>query len=226
VRAATVHRPRVAPLSRDVAGLAAALASISAPMQRGPRLRSGTFRASPEIHDRAARPTLSGARALFPLRRRAGAVRVACSDSRGDTGMLKDSRTVRIEWGDCDPAGIVYFPRYFAIFDASTTALFEHALGMTKFQFVKHYGCVGYPMVDVRARFLVPTRYGDDVTVETTVSEIKRSSFSIEHRLFKASTLAAEGFETRVWVGRDRDDPDRITSTPIPGEIVERLSAG
>lgn len=31
--------------------------------------------------------------------------------------MLTNRRTVRIEWGDCDPAGIVYFPRYFAIFD-------------------------------------------------------------------------------------------------------------
>jgi len=117
--------------------------------------------------------------------------------------VLKDFRTVRIEWGDCDPAGIVYFPRYFAIFGASTTALFEHALGMTKYQFLKHYGCLGYPMVDARARFFIPTRYGDDVVVETTVSEVKRSSFSIEHRLLKDGKLAAEGFETRVWVGGD-----------------------
>ena len=27
--------------------------------------------------------------------------------------MLINQRTVRIEWGDCDPGGIVYFPRYF-----------------------------------------------------------------------------------------------------------------
>jgi 4-hydroxybenzoyl-CoA thioesterase len=138
--------------------------------------------------------------------------------------MLKNSRTVRIEWGDCDPAGIVYYPRYFAIFDSSTTALFERALGMTKYQFVKAYDCLGYPMVDTRARFHIPTRYGDDVVVETTVSEIKRSSFSIEHHLFKDGKLAAEGFETRVWVGRDPSDPDKIKSTPIPTAVVERLS--
>ena len=45
---------------------------------------------------------------------------------------LVSRRTVEIEWGDCDPAGIVYFPRYFEIFDASTAALFERALGITK----------------------------------------------------------------------------------------------
>ena len=39
--------------------------------------------------------------------------------------MLVNRRTVRIEWGDCDPAGIVFYPRYFAMFDASTSFLFE-----------------------------------------------------------------------------------------------------
>jgi 4-hydroxybenzoyl-CoA thioesterase len=48
-----------------------------------------------------------------------------------------NSRTVRIEWGDCDPAGIIYYPRYFEIFDASTAAVFERALGITKFQMFK-----------------------------------------------------------------------------------------
>ena len=39
--------------------------------------------------------------------------------------MLVNTRTVRIEWGDCDPAGIVYYPRYLAFFDACTSALIE-----------------------------------------------------------------------------------------------------
>jgi 4-hydroxybenzoyl-CoA thioesterase len=138
--------------------------------------------------------------------------------------MLTNRRVVRIEWGDCDPAGIVYYPRYFAIFDGSTTALIEQALGMSKYVLVRRYGCVGYPIVATRARFIVPTRYGDDVVVETTVAEIGRSSFSVEHRLFKDGALAAEGFETRVWAGRDPRDPDRITSTPIPTAVVECLS--
>ena len=50
--------------------------------------------------------------------------------------MLTNTRTVRIEWGDCDPAGIVFYPRFFAMFDTSTTALFERALGMTKYRFI------------------------------------------------------------------------------------------
>jgi 4-hydroxybenzoyl-CoA thioesterase len=140
--------------------------------------------------------------------------------------MLTNRRDVRIVWGDCDPAGIVFYPRYFEMFDTSTTALFERALGMTKYQFVKAYESVGYPMVDTRARFLLPTRYGDDVVIETTITEIRRSSFDIRHRLMKDGELAVEGFETRVWVERDPADPDKIKAKPLPPDMVVKLSAG
>jgi 4-hydroxybenzoyl-CoA thioesterase len=139
--------------------------------------------------------------------------------------MFTNQRDVRIVWGDCDPAGIVFYPRYFEMFDTSTTALFERALGMTKFQFVKHYDALGYPMVDTQARFFLPTRYGDDVMIETTVTEIKRSSFAVTHRLYKGGHLAVEGFETRVWVGRDPADPDKIKSLPLPPDMVAKLKA-
>ena len=72
--------------------------------------------------------------------------------------MLTNARTVRIEWGDCDPAGIVFYPRFFAMFDTSTTRLFERALGMKKFDFLEHYGVIGYPLVDARARDRKSTR--------------------------------------------------------------------
>ena len=65
--------------------------------------------------------------------------------------MLVNSRVVRIEWGDCDPAGIVYYPRYFAFFDASTSALLERALGMTKHHYLKAYDFAGHPLVNARS---------------------------------------------------------------------------
>jgi 4-hydroxybenzoyl-CoA thioesterase len=111
------------------------------------------------------------------------------------------------------------------MFDASTTALFERALGMTKLQMLAAYDSIGYPMVDTRARFLVPARFGDDVVIETTVTEIRRSSFDVHHRLFKDGVLAVEGFETRVWAARDPSDPSRIKSRPVPAEVIARLRA-
>jgi 4-hydroxybenzoyl-CoA thioesterase len=137
--------------------------------------------------------------------------------------MLLSTREIVIEWGDCDPAGIVFYPRYFEYFDACTARLFELALGMKKIAWAKHYGIVGIPMVDTRATFRIPSRYGDVVTVETHATEVRRSSFDIEHRILKEGALAVEGFETRVWTGRDPDDPSRIRAVSIPREVIDRL---
>jgi 4-hydroxybenzoyl-CoA thioesterase len=140
--------------------------------------------------------------------------------------MLVNRRAVRIEWGDCDPAGIVYYPRYLAFFDASTTALIERALGMTKLMYLKAYDFSGHPLVSTRARFLIPTRFGDDVSIESTVKAIRRSSFDIGHRLIKGEKLAVEGIETRVWVRGDPDGAQGMKSASLPREVIERLSAG
>src|ERR1700722_10065321 len=140
--------------------------------------------------------------------------------------MLTNTRTLRIEWGDGDPAGIVFYPRYFAMFDASTTCLIERAAGMSKFDYLKAFQFAGHPVVETRALFRVPPRFGDEVSIESKVASCGRSSLKIEHRLSKAGVLAVEGFETRVFVAREAADPERIKSQPIPPEIAARLTQG
>lgn len=46
--------------------------------------------------------------------------------------MFTNTRSLTVEWGQCDPAGIAFYPRYFEMFDAGTAHLFAAALGMTK----------------------------------------------------------------------------------------------
>ena len=138
--------------------------------------------------------------------------------------MFTRQRTVRIEWGDCDPAGIVFYPRYFAMFDHSTVLLIEEALGMRKLKLYEHYGFGGNPSVAARARFHLPTRYGDDVVIETAIANVGRSSFSLEHRLTLDGALAVEGFETRVWVVRD-NSPAGFRAQPMPEDVVARFKA-
>lgn len=131
-------------------------------------------------------------------------------------------RTILIEWGDCDPAGIVYFPRYVAWFDNCTHELFRRA-GFEKAEMQRKFQILGIPMVDVRAKFYIPSRYGEFVDIESRVTEFGRTSFKVEHRMLKGDDLAAEGFETRVWVIADPDDPTKIKAAPIPRELVERF---
>ena len=138
--------------------------------------------------------------------------------------MLTYRRATRIEWGDCDPAGIVFYPRYFALFDSCTTALFSQALGMTKYQFMRHYNIAGYPMVDTRARFIKPAKFGDDVVIGTKVTEFRRSSFDIQHHLTLDGELVVECFDTRVWVERDPDHPENIRAKPVPREVIAKFA--
>ena len=137
--------------------------------------------------------------------------------------MFVHRRDVQIQWGDCDPANIVYYPRYFAMFDDSTSTLFEVA-GFSKQDLVRKYGLVGIPMVDTRARFYVPSTYGDWITVEPKIESIKRSSFEVKHNVYKGEALAIEGFETRVLVGRDPVNPDKLKSAPFPPEMVAKFT--
>jgi 4-hydroxybenzoyl-CoA thioesterase len=140
------------------------------------------------------------------------------------TKMLTNRRNIHIEWGDCDPLGIVYYPRYFEFFDACTNALFEKA-GLPKPELLAKYAIAGIPMVETRARFLAPAAFGDTVTVETRVSQWGTSSFSVEHKLFKDGTLNAECFEKRVWTVRTPGDSKKIQSQPIPRDLIEKFSA-
>ncbi len=138
--------------------------------------------------------------------------------------MVTNRRTVRVEWAHCDPAKIVFYPQYLVWFDSCTAWLFE-SVGLATTALFERYAMIGMPLVDVRARFLVPSRWGDDVTIESGVSEWRRSSFMVRHQLFKADgTLAVEGVETRVWALPHPDDAARIKASPIPPEVVETLS--
>lgn len=138
---------------------------------------------------------------------------------------LKNRKTIHIEWGDCDPAQIVYFPRYFFYFDGCTAALFKKA-GLSKRDLIKRYKIVGIPFVDVRASFMRPSRLSEAVIRESEVTEWRRSSFCVRHRLFNKGKLAVECYEIRVWAALSEGDPDKIESKPIPSDVITMFSGG
>ena len=133
---------------------------------------------------------------------------------------MTNTRATRIEWSQCDPAGIIFYPRYFEIFDASTAHLFEAALGVTKFQMFKDFEFSGFPLVRTQARFLKPTRFGDDVEVQSTIT-FGRTSFDVAHRITLNGELCVESSETRVWVTRDAEG--RLKSHPVPADVLVKF---
>lgn len=137
--------------------------------------------------------------------------------------MLVSRKKLLVEWGHCDPAGIVFFPQYLAWFDDCTTALFLDA-GMAIQTLFKQHGVIGFPIVDLRARFLLPSKFGDELIAESTVTEFGKSSFVVRHQISRAGALVVEGFATRVWTGPDPNDASKMKSRPLPKEVIDRLS--
>ena len=101
--------------------------------------------------------------------------------------------------------------------------MFEEVLATKSPEIRARFDIIGFPVVDVRARFFKPLTYGVVVDIETTIREFRNSSFDVLHRLSVAKELAVEGVETRVWTGRDKSDPGRIRASPLPATVIERF---
>ena len=132
-------------------------------------------------------------------------------------------RQLTIEWGQCDPAGIVFNSRFFEMFDASSWLLFEAALGVKPPDLRDRFGIIGIALVDARANFLKPAKFGDTIEIASRVSEFRRSSFDVEHRITVQGELAVDGSESRVWAVRSKDNPDKISAAAIPAEVIARF---
>lgn len=129
-----------------------------------------------------------------------------------------------IEWGQCDAAGIVFYPQYYIMFDSCTSLLFEKA-GWPRGTMFKTFDLHGYPLVETKATYRAPLYMGDAVVIETRVAEWRRTSFVMRHDILKDGKLAVEGMEIRVWAGRHPDDPARMKAHPIPPEVIARVPA-
>lgn len=134
-------------------------------------------------------------------------------------------RTVVFElsvmFGDCDPAGIVFFPNFMKWMDASSHHFFVQC-GLPPFRELERTrGIVGHPLLEVSTRFMQPATYGDRLQVRTSVVEWNRKTFIHQHDIFRDDALLCQGRETRTFVTRDPDGSSRIKSIPIPHDVIE-----
>jgi 4-hydroxybenzoyl-CoA thioesterase len=125
----------------------------------------------------------------------------------------------RVDWGDCDPAGIIFYPTYFRWADAACWALFEAAGYTAKRMRAEH---LAMPLVSAQCQFLAPAVQGDRCEVRSRIARFGGKSFVVEHDIVREDgTPLATARETRVW-GRYVAGP----GTPLKGEpISEELKA-
>lgn len=126
---------------------------------------------------------------------------------------------VLVEFGDCDPAGIVFYPNFFRWADAASRHYFEDC-GVPPWRETEaEHGILGTPLVDARARFVKPATYGERLTIATTVREWRSRSFEMLHRLTRGQDLLVEVTEVRIFARRVAGEPHRIEAIPIPSFV-------
>lgn len=127
--------------------------------------------------------------------------------------------TVAVQFGDCDPAGIVFFPNFSRWMDAASLSFFMQCGVPPWRELVKSRGIVGTPLLEIHTRFIKPVTYGETITVASWIEEWRAKVFVQLHRVTRGDDLICEGRETRAFVERDPGDPDRLRAIPVPEDI-------
>ena len=116
----------------------------------------------------------------------------------------------------CDPAGIVFYPRYFEMINDATEAFFDLELGCP-WQVL--HETANIPTVEISTRFTAPSRHGDDLIIALDVTRLGRSSLSLAFAATCAGDLRFDATSTIVRIdksGRPEPWPDdlraRLTS--------------
>ena len=124
---------------------------------------------------------------------------------------------VQVQWGDCDPAGIIFYPTYFRWMDAACWSMFAGVGFDAKRMRAEH---LAMPLLSADCQFLYPAEQGDHCEVHSRILKFGGKSFVLEHEVQRADGMVlAKGSETRVWGKFESGPGSRLRGQPIPEEL-------
>jgi 4-hydroxybenzoyl-CoA thioesterase len=132
--------------------------------------------------------------------------------------------SVDVTFGDCDPAGIVFFPNFSRWMDTASLSFFMRCGVPPWRELEKTRGIVGTPLLEINTKFIKSATYGERLVVTTHVEEWRAKVIVQVHRITRARAdggedLICEGREVRAFVKRDENDRDRLRAIPVPEDI-------
>jgi 4-hydroxybenzoyl-CoA thioesterase len=136
---------------------------------------------------------------------------------------LRHTTHFTVEFGDCDPAQIVFYPNFLRWIDSAARHFFVAAGVSSWSEMEAASGIIGTPLVEVTMSFLRPATYGEDITVESWIDEWRGKSFVMKHIVRRGEDVLVEGTETRVFARRHPDDPKRIQAVAPPEHVRRRF---
>ncbi len=107
---------------------------------------------------------------------------------------------IRVRFGDCDPAGIVFYPRYFEMLNGTVEAFFAEALDYSFARIHVEEGC-GVPTAHLDVDFHAPSRLGEVLRFALRVTRIGGSSAGFETRVTCGEEARLTVRQVIVWTG-------------------------
>ncbi|HXD07788.1 MAG TPA: acyl-CoA thioesterase [Burkholderiaceae bacterium] len=125
-----------------------------------------------------------------------------------------------VQFGECDPAGIVFYPNFLRWMDASSLNFFRQC-GLPPWrELTASRGIVGTPLLElINVRFIKSATYGETVRVVTSVEEWRAKVFVHQHRVERDGDLLCEAREVRAFIYRDASEGGRLRAMPVPEDI-------
>lgn len=128
------------------------------------------------------------------------------------------TRKVLIRFRHCDPAGIVFYPRYFEMINDFVEEWFDQGLGFS-FETLHVEHRIGTPLASVQCDFSAPSRWNETLTQTLVVRRIGGASFNADIRFVGAAgDVRLNARLTIVTV-----DLDRMKSTAMPDDLRQRM---
>ncbi len=123
----------------------------------------------------------------------------------------------KIMWGDLDPLGIVFYPRYYEWIDGCGHLFFEKLglnLGMLWSERKILFG-----LTETSCRYFKPARYHQTIRITTGIHELGEKTLALKHRIQSSpeGVSLAEGLEHRICM--DVSDPENLKAIDMPADI-------
>lgn len=127
---------------------------------------------------------------------------------------------LEVMFGDCDPAGIVFFANYSKWMDAASMHFFRQCGVPPWRELQATHGIVGTPLLEIHTKFRRPATYGQRLHIHTRVIEWRAKVFVHQHVVMRGDEVLCEGTETRCFAVRNTpDNAESIHAIPIPADI-------
>ena len=127
-------------------------------------------------------------------------------------------KQILVRFGDCDPAGIVFYPRYFDMFNSLVEDWCREELNFSFSEIITHRGW-GLPTVHLEVDFLAPSVFGEVLSATLVVTGLGKTSINLNILLQGPDSVdRVRGKVTLVLIDRKQH-----RAIPVPDEVRARI---